>query len=142
MQDGLPFYGMQLRGAYWRDIGTPDEYRRATEDVVCGRVAIAGARATGVPASATLADDVVIDGAVRVGENVEIANGARIIGPTVIDDGVRVMRDAVLERAIVWSGSTIGARAVVRDTVVGERYVVDDDATLDGAIVANEPSPA
>ena len=50
--------------------------------------------------------------------------------------------NAVLERAIVWNGSTIGAGATVRDTIVGERYVVDDGAALTGAIVANEPSPA
>ncbi len=47
--DGLPFYGMELKGAYWRDIGTPDEYRRATDDVLSGRVHVRGARATGIP---------------------------------------------------------------------------------------------
>jgi NDP-sugar pyrophosphorylase family protein len=142
LRDGLPFYGLNLRGAYWRDIGTPDEYRRATEDLVCGRVQISGARATGVPASATVGLDVTIDGPVRVGENVEIETGARIVGPTVIDDGVRVGTGAVLDRAIVWSGSSIGAHAVVRETIVGERFVVDDGAVLDHAVVANEPSPA
>ena len=29
----------------------------------------------------------------------------------------------------------------MRDSIVGERYVVDDDAALDEAIVANEPEP-
>ncbi len=142
LRDGLPFYGMHLRGAYWRDVGTPDEYRRATEDVLCGRVQIRGARATGVPPSAHVATDATLEGAVRVGEHAEIASGARIVGPAVVGDGVRVGAGALLDRAIVWNGSTIGARATVRDTIVGERYMVDDGATLDGAIVANEPSPA
>ncbi|HEV3086732.1 MAG TPA: NDP-sugar synthase [Candidatus Elarobacter sp.] len=142
LRDGLPFYAMELKGAYWRDIGTPDEYRRATEDLLSGRVQIRGARATGIPASARVAGDATIEGPVRVGEGAEIASGARIAGPTVIGDGVRVGANAVLERAIVWNGSTIGARATVRDTIVGERYVVDEGETLDGAIVANEPSPA
>ena len=44
------FYGMRLGSAYWRDIGTPSEYRLATEDVLAGRVRLRGARATGVPA--------------------------------------------------------------------------------------------
>ncbi|HTD34112.1 MAG TPA: nucleotidyltransferase family protein, partial [Candidatus Elarobacter sp.] len=65
LRDGLPFYGMKLEGAYWRDIGTPDEYRRATEDVLYGRVTIAGARATGVPASATVASGARIEDPVR-----------------------------------------------------------------------------
>ncbi len=142
LRDGLPFYGMHLRGAYWRDIGTPGEYRRATEDVLYGRVKIAGARATGTPASAKLADSARLQGAVRVGEDVEIGVGACIVGPTVIGDGVRVGANATLERTIVWDGSTIGANASLRNAIVGERYVVEDGATLDGAIVANEPEPA
>lgn len=139
LRDGLPFYAMQLEGAYWRDIGTPDEYRRATDDVLCGRVDIRGARATGVPKSASVASDARIEGPVRVGEGAQIASAARIVGPSVIGDGVRVGEGATVERTIVWNGSTIGARATLRDTIVGERYVVGDGETLDGEIVANEP---
>ncbi|MDB5069887.1 MAG: Nucleotidyl transferase [Candidatus Eremiobacteraeota bacterium] len=140
LRDGLPFYGMHLKGAYWRDIGTPDEYRRATEDVLTGRVRIEGARATGVPPSVTVPGDARIEDPVRFGEDVEIGNRVRITGPTVIGDRVRIGDGAVLDRAIVWNGSTIGANATVRDTIVGERYIVDDGAALDGAIVANEPT--
>jgi NDP-sugar pyrophosphorylase family protein len=140
--DGLPFYAMELEGAYWRDIGTPDEYRRATDDVLSGRVDVRGARVTGVPASVAVPASARIEGDVRVGEGAQIGEDARIVGPSVIGDGVRIGDGAVLERAIVWNGSTIGARATVRDTIVGERYVVDDGAVLEGAIVANEPSPA
>jgi mannose-1-phosphate guanylyltransferase len=140
LRDGLAFYAMKLEGAYWRDIGTPDEYRRATDDVLCGRVEIRGARATGIPPNASVASDARIEGPVRVGENARIASGARIIGPSVIGDGVRVGEGATLERTIVWNDATIGARATLRDTIVGERYTVADGTTLDGAIVANEPA--
>jgi mannose-1-phosphate guanylyltransferase len=139
---GLPFYGMELKGAYWRDVGTPDEYRRATEDVLSGRVQVRGARATGIPPGVVVPGDARIEGAVRIGDGVEIGNGVLIVGPSVIGDRVRIGDGAVLERAIVWNGSTIGARAVVRDTIVGERYAVGDGAVLEGEIVANEPSPA
>ena len=137
--DGLPFYGMELKGAYWRDIGTPDEYRRATEDVLSGRVHVRGARATGIPSGVFVPADARIEGDVRVGDAVEIGNGALIVGPSVIGDGVRIGEGAVMERAIVWNGASIGANAVVRDSIVGERYVVDPEVRLDGAIVANEP---
>jgi NDP-sugar pyrophosphorylase family protein len=138
---GLPFYAMELKGAYWRDIGTPEEYRRATEDVLSGRVRIKGARATGIPLGVYVPGDARIEGDVRLGDGVEIGNGAVIVGPSVIGDRVRIGACAVLERAIVWNGATIGPRAVVRDTIVGESYAVDDGATLAGVIVANEPSP-
>ena len=139
LRDGLPFYAMRLDGAYWRDIGTPDEYRRATDDVLHGRVVISGARATGIAASAAVAGDARIEGPVRVGERAQIGSGAHIVGPAVIGDGVQVGEGATLERTIVWNGSMIGARATLRDAIVGERYVVAEGAVLNGAIVANEP---
>ena len=142
LADGLPFYGMELKGAYWRDIGTPEEYRRATEDVLSGRVQIQGERATGVPFGVRVPGTVRLDGAVRIGERVTFGEGVRILGPSVIGDDVRLEQGAVLERAIIWNGSTIGSGAIVRDTIVGEGYVVDDGTVLDGEIVANEPSAA
>ena len=142
LADGLPFFGMELKGAYWRDIGTPEEYRRATDDILTGRVQIRGARATGVPFGVRVPGSARLDGAVRIGERVTFAEGVHVVGPSVIGDDVRLGQGAVLERAIVWNGSIIGADAIVRDTIVGERYVVDDGAVLDGEIVANEPSAA
>jgi NDP-sugar pyrophosphorylase family protein len=138
---GLPFYGMKLEGAYWRDIGTPDEYRRATEDVLNGRVHVRGLRATGIPEGAQIADDARIEAPVRVGEGAQIGQRVRIAGPSVIGDRVHIGDDAVLERAIVWNGAVIGARAQVRDSIVGDRYVVGEGTTLENAIVANEPEP-
>ena len=142
VEAGLPFYGMELRGAYWRDVGTPGEYRQATADVLEGRVVPVGARATGVPPSARVASGARIEGAVRVGDGAEIASGARIVGPSVIGDGVTVGPNATVERSIVWNGARIGAGATLRGAIVGERYTVEDGATLDGDIVANEPATA
>jgi NDP-sugar pyrophosphorylase family protein len=139
LADGLPFYALDLKQAYWRDIGTPDEYRRATEDVLTGRVTIHGARATGVPEGAQIAEDARIEAPVRIGEGAEIGHRARIVGPSVIGDRVQIGHDALLERAIVWNGATIGPGATVRDAIVGENYAVAGGATLDGTIVANEP---
>jgi hypothetical protein len=82
------------------------------------------------------------DRPVRLGRRGDRESGARITGPTVIGDGVRVGAKATLDRAIVWNGSTIGVGASVRDTAVGERHVVEGGTALDDAIVANEPSPA
>lgn len=140
--EGLPFYGMQLHGAYWRDVGTPGEYRQATADVLEGRVRPVGARATGVPASARVARSARVEGSVRVGERAVIGENARLVGPTVVGDDVVIGAGAVLERSIIWNGARIGAGATLRDAIVGERYVVDDGAALSDAIVANEPAPA
>ncbi len=136
---GAEFYGMRLGGAYWRDIGTPSEYRLATADVLAGRVRLRGARATGVPADVRLGNDVRIEGDVRLGSNVSVGRHVRIVGPTVIGDEVRIGDDAVIERSIVWDEASLGARAVVRDSIVGIGYDVPADTALIDRIVANEP---
>jgi NDP-sugar pyrophosphorylase family protein len=136
---GADFYGMRLGGAYWRDIGTPNEYRRATRDVLAGQVRLRGARATGVPSDVRLGNDVLIEGDVRLGSNVSVGRRVRIVGPTVIGDGVQIGDEAVIERSIVWDGATLGARVLVRDSIVGIAYDVPADTSLIDRIVANEP---
>jgi NDP-sugar pyrophosphorylase family protein len=140
-QASMPFYGMDLAGAYWCDIGTPSEYRRATEDLLAGRVRLPVAIDLGVPADAALGADAAIEGAVHLGKGVKIGARARIAGPTVIGDGVHVGADAVIERSIVWDRATIGAGARLHDSIVGIDYAVAPNDSLDERIVANEPEP-
>jgi NDP-sugar pyrophosphorylase family protein len=142
LADGLPFYGVNLGKAYWRDIGTPGEYRSANEDIIEGRVVPIGARTRGIPAGVKVPASARIDANVRIGDRVAIGERVVVTGPSVIGDGVRLGDGARIERSIVWNGAQIGEGAVLRETIVGERYRVEPATTLDGAIVANEPTTA
>jgi NDP-sugar pyrophosphorylase family protein len=124
-QAGAAFYGYDARGAYWCDIGTPSEYRRATNDVLRGLFKI--------PGHAPIASDV------WVGRGARVSQYATIVGPSVIGDGVEVGSGARIERSIIWQGSRIGDGSILRDTIVGMNYNVAPQSRLDGAIVANEP---
>lgn len=136
-----PFYGFDTRGAYWSDIGTPAEYRRASFDVVRGAIAIPGTRANGADPTATIGDGTTIDGPVWIGARARIAEGARIVGPSVIGDDVSIGARSRLERSIVWEGARIGAGATLLDTIVGKAYDVPNGAALTGALVAKEEVP-
>ncbi len=133
------FYGYRLSGAYWADIGTPDEYVRATGDALAGRVHLRGARTRGIAGDAHLGDDVHIEGDVWIGSGARLGKRVRVVGPSVIGDGVTVGDDAQLERAIVWDKTVVGERARLTDTIVGIDYQVAPDAELQTTIVANEP---
>jgi NDP-sugar pyrophosphorylase family protein len=135
---GEAFYGFDAKGTYWSDIGTPAEYRRTSYDVIRGVVRIPQTRADGIDASATLGNDVRIEGAVRIGASVRIEDGVVIVGPSILDDGVCVRAGARLERSIVWEHSNIGAGATLRDTVVGRDYDVAHGLVLDDALVATD----
>jgi mannose-1-phosphate guanylyltransferase len=139
-RDAAPFYGMEMAGAYWRDIGTPGEYRRATQDVLEGKVHLLGnARVRGFPSDAVLGNDVRIEGDVRIGSRTHIGDGARVIGPAVIGDDVTVGAGATVEDSIVWDGVRIGAGARVVGSIVGIDYEIVAGALVEGAVVANEP---
>jgi mannose-1-phosphate guanylyltransferase len=141
LADELPFYGFDARDAYWRDIGTLDEYRRASADVVSGNFTFPNVRANGadptarIDASARIAPDVWIGRGAEIGANVHIA------GPSVIGDGVTVFPGARIERTIVWEGANIGENAFLRDCIVGKGFHVSADAKLHDAVIANEEVP-
>jgi NDP-sugar pyrophosphorylase family protein len=138
LADGLPFYAMHLEGAYWRDVGTLEEYRAANVDVLEGRVTLLSGRRNGIPADASVGRGASVEGAVRIGARAHIGAGARIIGPTVVGDDVHIGEGARIEASILWDRVRVGARAVLRDTIAGDDYNVADAATLDDAVVANE----
>ena len=139
---GERFYGFDARGAYWSDIGTPSEYRRASFDVVSGAFTIPATRARGVDPTASLGAGVRIEGPVWIGGRARIGDGATIVGPSVLGDGVRVGERARIERSILWEGASVGSGAILHDTIVGKEYRVDEGESLNGALVANEAVPA
>jgi len=136
------FYGFDARGAYWCDIGTIEEYRRASFDVVSGAFTIPGCRARGVDLTASVASDARIDEDVWIGPGASIGPGVRIAGPSIVGADVRVGPNARIERSIVWDGATIGAGAALCDSIAGKDVFVEAGATLQGAVVANEPTLA
>ncbi len=140
-RDAAPFYGFDARGAYWTDIGTPAEYRRASYDIVNGVFAIPQTRSHGIDPSARLGSGVRIEGNVWIGAGASVGDGAEIAGPCVIGDRVTIERGVRLERSILWEGATVGAGANLRDCIVGKGYRVAANAALEGAVVANEAVP-
>jgi mannose-1-phosphate guanylyltransferase len=132
------FYGFDARGAYWADIGTPSEYRRASYDVVSGVVRIPQTSPNGIDPSARIGDGARIEGAVRLGSGVSVGENVSIEGPCVVDDRVRIEAGARLKRAIVWQGATVGAGAELLDAVVGNDTVVAGGSVLQNTLVAVE----
>ncbi len=138
LEGGKAFYGFDARGAYWCDIGTPGEYRRASADVVNGVFHIPGTRANGADPTAEIDRSARIDENVWIGARASVGANVRIAGPSVIGDGVRIEPGVALEASIIWEGSTIGQNATLRDTIVGMSYRVADSASFSDAVVANE----
>jgi mannose-1-phosphate guanylyltransferase len=83
--------------------------------------------------------ELALKGNVFISPSARVANDAQIVGPSVVGDNVEVASGARIERSIIWQGSRIGANAVVRDSIVGMSYTVEPGTTVSSTIVANDP---
>ena len=109
--------------AYWRDMGTPEDFVRGSADLVRG---IAPSPALGdrhgeslVHEGAGVAPGALLIGGTVVGRGAEVGPRARLDG-AVVFDGAVIEAGAVVERSIIGFGARIGPRALIRDTVVGD----------------------
>ncbi len=139
---GAPFYGFDARGAYWCDIGTLDEYRRASFDVVERAFTIPESGGAGIDPTASIAPGATIEGDAWIGPGARVGAGVRLIGPVVVGAGATLEAGARVERSILWDGARIGVNAELRGAIVGKNFRVADGARLDAVAVANEPAPS
>ena len=136
---GEPVFGYPYNG-YWMDIGTPAKYLAAHHDLLTGRLdrdlpgsllredVWIGERCE-IPLTARLSGPVVL------GDRVYIEGGATIVGPTVIGDDCHIGPGACVEGSVIWSGTTIGPQANVRNSLVGRGCTVAGGAWLTGGTV-------
>ena len=141
-RENAAFYALPMPGAYWCDIGTPSEYRRATNDVLAGRVGLQEARIRGVPGDAEVGKDVRIEGNVHIGEAARIGDGVRIVGPAVIGNRAHIAARAVVDRSILWDDVVVGREAQLEGAIIGNGYEIPPRAKINGEIVAKAETVA
>ncbi|ADU51981.1 Nucleotidyl transferase [Thermaerobacter marianensis DSM 12885] len=120
---GLKVYGCACQG-YWKDIGTRQRYLELHRDVLAGRcpLPVPGTSArpgvwlsegVTVPPSAQLVPPVVL------GAGTAVEEGARL-GPWVVTGaGCRIGAGAQVSEAVLWDRAQVGARVVLRRSVLG-----------------------
>ena len=120
--EGKRVYGF-VDSAYWRDMGTPEDFVRGSSDLVRGIApspALAGHEGEAlVHEGAGVGAGAVLVGGTVVGRGAEIGAGARLDG-AVVFDGAKIEAGATVERSIIGFGARIGHRALVRDGVIGD----------------------
>jgi mannose-1-phosphate guanylyltransferase len=137
---GNGLYGYESDG-YWLDIGTPARYLEGTYDILEGNVA------TEIGKRLSASGLALIDGAdvrgrvvppAHVGTASTVAPGAIVGGRTVLGSGVTVHEDAHIEGSVVLDGATIGARTVVRSSIIGAQVTIGEHCHIEGGVVLGE----
>ena len=110
---------------YWIDIGTPEKYRQAHLDIMSGRFAappFAGAPGTPlISPDARIDRAAVIEGPCFVDRAVVVDAGAWIGAGAVIGHGCRIGPGAIVQGAILWPETTVGAGARIGRALAGRR---------------------
>lgn len=123
LAEGRRVYGY-VDAAYWRDMGTPDDFVKGSADLVRGIApspALNGRRGESlVHHDAHVSHDALLLGGCVVGRGATVGEGARIDGSVVFDDAV-IEAGAIIEHSIIGYGAHIGSRAVIRDSIVGDK---------------------
>ena len=117
VESKVPVYGY-VSDAYWKDLGTPDKYLRATFDALEGRI-------EGLAYEAPF-----------LGEGARVAAGASIAPRAVIGAHATVGEGAAVADSVVFGGATLEARAEVRGSIVGHAVHVGEGARVLDSVLA------
>lgn len=123
LKAGVPIYGCIADG-YWCDVGTIEEYMRATADVLYGRLKLPAPIGTNIGGGVWVGKDVEIApnaqlfGPIYLGNEVKIKDGVRIYGPSVVRDYSVVDNHTHIERSIMWRNNYIGEGCEVRGAII------------------------
>lgn len=132
------FYAHVPARTYWIDIGTPERYLQAHQDLLAnrvGRIHIKDRR--GDFDSATAAE---IDEISMIGDDCQIKPGAQIIN-SVLGTGCFVEERARVENSVIWPHTRIGTAAEVIGGVVGRGCHIGRSAIVaPGAVLGDKTS--
>lgn len=132
---GLPMNGYVADG-YWCDVGSLDEYRRATADMLYGRVKLAEPIGRHIGGGIWAGEDVEIApsaqlyGPIYLGNGVKIKGDVTIYGPSVIRDYTIIDAYTRIERSILWRNNYVGENCELRGTIVTRQCSIKSKAVV------------
>jgi len=134
-----PFYA-DTWGGYWLDIGTPQRYRQANDDVINGRVRLFelarpqfGAAAGGEGETPKLDTISVVDQSCSIKPGAEIINS--VLGPNCI-----VEERARIENSVLLAGARVGKLTEVRNSILGKSSLIGRNAKIEGGVLGDKTS--
>lgn len=133
-----------ITDGYWTDVGTIEEYIRASRDYIAGKVNLPRVGQNlfddvWVEGEVEIAPDVQFHGPVYLGHGAKIKGGVIIHGPSAIRDYTVVDTRATIDRSIIWRNSYIGERAELRGAIVQRQCNIKSRAVLfEGVVIGDQ----
>lgn len=133
LERGEPILGYHS-DAYWIDIGTPEKYLQANHALLL-QMFDKSIRTRG---KSQIHPTAQIEGPVLMAQECAIAENVQLKGPVVIGPGCRVAKGAIIEGSVLWQGSKVGRRAVLRNCITASNsHVQRDSHVLDNCVLGD-----
>jgi NDP-sugar pyrophosphorylase family protein len=119
---------------YWIDLGSPEAYLKAHRDIFDGKMPLGIGQGVSGP-GAKVAPAESCTAPVYVGENVRIAPGSHVGPYAVLGDGCSIGANAVVRDSVLWDAVVVGEGAVVEGSIVASRARVGAEAAVKAGCV-------
>ncbi len=145
LQKKLGLYGMVIDG-YWKDVGNIDEYARAHDDLLAGKINLSlnmerismGEGTAYVGKGVTLGNEIKVNGVTVIGHNAIVGDGVSISN-SIIGSRARIGERTQLNNSVIWSDSWVGESSKLERTIVCSRSRIGDNVLLlDNVIISDD----
>ncbi len=139
LEKNIPIFGAPISGL-WMDIGRPQDLLKATFEVVernGKEISIDGVNTRGkiiVGDAISLESNLTIIGPCYLGNKTEIGRNS-VLERACIYDGVKIDRGVKIRDSIIMSGSSLGWRTEVVNSIVSNKCILEDDVKLTDSII-------
>lgn len=146
-----PFYAYTM-SEYWLDIGTPQRYLQANDDLINGRIKsfdaerkpLNSSSSNGSPtgnstAPLSEAEPVKIDSRSAIDPTCSIKPGVEITN-SVLGANCLIEERAKIENSVVLAGARIGKAAEIRNSIIGKSAIVGRNSKVEGAALGDKSS--
>lgn len=131
------FFAFVADESYWLDIGTPQRYWQAHQDLLDGKLKNFAHEKRG---EGELSHTAEIDKKSIIADECIIKPGARIIN-SVLGAGVYVEEKAVIENSVIWAHTRINSNAAVINSVIGRSCHIGRFAVVgSGSVLGDKTS--
>ncbi|MDP3879871.1 MAG: NDP-sugar synthase [Dehalococcoidales bacterium] len=118
--------------AYWIDIGDPQKYLKANQDLLIQRGnEIFNEGESYIDPKAEIHPPVMIAGGCN------IAAGAIIRGPSVIGPGCSIGENTIIEGSVLWEGARVCSQSHLKSCVIGYHCDIQEDCYLENCILGD-----
>lgn len=126
---------------YWLDIGRPDQYLAAHRDVLRGAMPLGIEQGISGESAAALRDHPWIVPPVYAGADVVI-DASATVGPNVtLGRGCSVGANAIIRESVLWDRVSVGAGAVIEEAIVASGVTIGADARVSkGSVIGHDVS--